>query len=400
MNILYIAYSCDPYNGSEDKIGWCITRACAEYNRVYVITKAEHRVSIECYLKDHSIDNATFFFVDIPRRYKKFLKGYLYSGRLNLWNKRAFLLAVKLCALYEIDIIHQITPVEFRAIGDYGKIPQIKFVCGPVGGGESIANGLRSYAKKYVVVEAARCIVNQWYRMVLSLAGKLKRCDHIMYANEETSRFLRDRAMPTTEIGIDKNEIDLFDKKPNSVCTFLVVGRVVYRKGHKLLLEALTQVPESCEYICQIIGTGSELKKLKKLCKADSRLTKRVIFRGAIPHSDMAEEYKKADVLIMPSIRETTGSVLLEAMSKGLPVITINKFGGATIIDDESGWLYSGKCKKQYINSLRDSIVDCIMHPDEVSRRGHNARKKACEYTWDKKMLYYQNIYNKLLKNV
>ena len=53
---------------------------------------------------------------------------------------------------------------------------------------------------------------------------------------------------------------------------------------------------------------------------------------GSIPYMEMEKEYAGADVFIMPSIRETTGTVLLEAMSKGIPVITINKFGGATLL--------------------------------------------------------------------
>ena len=55
MNILYIAYSCDPYEGSEDKIGWCVPLQSAQNNRVYVITKEEQRENIEKYLQQ-SID--------------------------------------------------------------------------------------------------------------------------------------------------------------------------------------------------------------------------------------------------------------------------------------------------------------------------------------------------------
>ena len=56
--------------------------------------------------------------------------------------------------------------------------------------------------------------------------------------------------------------------------------------------------------------------------------------------------------VIMPSIRETTGTVLLEAMSKGIPVITINKFGGATLFDENTGWLYEGNSKEEYIERI------------------------------------------------
>lgn len=60
----------------------------------------------------------------------------------------------------------------------------------------------------------------------------------------------------------------------------------------------------------------------------------------------------------MPSIRETTGTVLLEAMSKGIPVITINKFGGATLFDENTGWLYGGNSKEEYIENLKKAILE------------------------------------------
>lgn len=71
MNILYIAYSCNPYNGSEDKIGWNVPMESAKLNeKVYVVTKEEHREVISQYLKEHQINNIEFYFVDIPKVYK------------------------------------------------------------------------------------------------------------------------------------------------------------------------------------------------------------------------------------------------------------------------------------------------------------------------------------------
>ena len=94
----------------------------------------------------------------------------------------------------------------------------------------------------------------------------------------------------------------------------------------------------------------------------------------------MEKQYESADVFIMPSIRETTGTVLVEAMAKGIPVVTINKFGGATLFDKNTGWLYEGNTKEEYIENLKKAILECIANPDEVRRRGKNARKKAEKY--------------------
>lgn len=139
MNILYIAFSCSPTNGSEDSVGWNIPSASSKYNKVYVITKESAKNVIDNYMKEHNDTDMKFFYVDIPDIYKKLFKGFLFSGRLNLFHKAALPLTAKICKEYDIDIIHQITPVEFRAIGNYGQIPNAKFVCGPVGGGRICA---------------------------------------------------------------------------------------------------------------------------------------------------------------------------------------------------------------------------------------------------------------------
>ena len=86
-------------------------------------------------------------------------------------------------------------------------------------------------------------------------------------------------------------------------------------------------------------------------------------------------------------------------MAKGIPVVTINKFCGATLFDKNTGWLYEGNKKEEYIENLKKAILECIANPNEVARRGKNARMKAEKYTWQEKNKKYQKIYKKLLEN-
>lgn len=205
---------------------------------------------------------------------------------------------------------------------------------------------------------------------------------------------------PVTEVAVNMSEIkNLSDRKrANNGCVFLVAGRMIYRKGLDFLLDALIRIPQNLDYQVRIVGDGPELEHLCSRRNDNSNLTKHVYFTGEIPYTDMEKEYVMADVFIMPSIRETTGTVLLEAISKGIPVITINKFGGATLIDENTGWLYNGSDQESYIENLKTAIMECIANPDEVVRRGNNARKKAERYTWQEKNKKYQKIYDELLK--
>ena len=360
MNILYIAYFCSPYWGSEDRIGWRIPLESAKSNCVYVITRIEERRSIEQYTLRHSLENIWFYYVDIHDIYKKIFKGTLYPGRLNIWHCQALPLARKLCIEKNIDIIHQITPVEFRSIGNYEKISGVKFVCGPLGGGEYIPSGLGDYVKNHIKAEMFRCFINRWYCLNLRLSGKLEKSDcYFMFANWETYEFLNGKDITrnshhinceiTTEIAVDSENIRVENKYPqNEKCMFLTAGRIIYRKGYEYLLDALEHIPEEYDYQCKIVGNGPELERLKTKCDESEKLSKHIIFMGTIPYTEMSKEYDSADAFVMPSLRETTGSVLLEAMSRGVPVITIRKFGGVQLLDDDSAWLYDGNSKAGY----------------------------------------------------
>lgn len=405
MKILYIAYSCSPNYGSEDKIGWNIPLASTEDNQVWVITKQEHKAEIGKYLDEHPISNIQFYYADIPSVYKRVFRGALYSGRLNIWNKRALKIAKQLCAQEKIDVIHQITPVEFRSIGDYGKIPNVKFVCGPVAGGQMVPRGLKPYLKLNAATEMLRTVMNRWSWLGYKHTGKMKHCDHILFANRETENYLKpilpagleyDVISDVSIAGQDIQQHNAHADKPERKLRFLVVGRLVYLKGHAFLLDVLAQIPKEFDYECRIIGAGSEKKRLQKKCR-EMGLSQNVFFDGKVPYAQMGKVYQEADVLVMPSFREATGSVLLEAMANGLPVITINRFGGATMLDENTGWLYDGETKEELSESLLNAIMECIQNPEEVCRRGKNAVQTAQEYTWDERIKLYQGIYNKVV---
>lgn len=402
MNILYIAFSCNPYQGSEDKVGWQIPFESAKTNQVYVITIEQQRPFIERYLEEHPQENLRFFYVDIPNILKRVYKG---SFRLNAWHRAALPVAKEICKKHDISIIHQITPVEFRAVGDYGTIPDIKFVCGPIAGGQSIPKELIPYIGPHVIKEWIRSAINAWFRLRYRLTGKLKNCDYLLFANEETRDYLIKAVEEKQRYGMLSDvaaEIcnDSAQREPRSkdhkMC-FLTVARLIYLKGHSFLLDALAQIPKDVKYRFVIVGEGPERQALEEKCAALD-LTQRVTFTGNIPHQEIGKCYEEADVFVFPSLREATGTVLAEAISHGLAVVTLNKFGGKLFLDDSVGWLLDGDSKEAYIEGLKNALISCICQPEEVARRGANAKVRAREFSWEKKMQQYQQIYDDLTK--
>lgn len=106
------------------------------------------------------------------------------------------------------------------------------------------------------------------------------------------------------------------------------VGRLIERKGHDLVIDALTDLPEATLLIA---GEGEERRALEaqagRLGVAD-----RVRFLGAVPHEALAEIYNAADVLALASSREGWPNVLLEAMACGTPCVATPVWGSVEIV--------------------------------------------------------------------
>ncbi len=401
MNILYIAFSCQPNKGSEEKIGWNIPVEACKHHNVFVVTREEQRAKIEEYSKKYNFNDIKFYYIDINPIYKKIYKGSLLSLKLNEMHKKALPLVKKICKEENIDIIHQITPIEFRSIGDYGSIENTKFVCGPLGGGEFLPDSFKEYAKGNMTVEYARKLLNKLSRFKYKLSGKLKKCDYIMFANRETQQYLSPLVSDVEsslyfDNGISESDINNNKKiRKNEKFTMLVAGRLAYRKGHSFLFDVLKEMPKDFDYELRIIGEGPMEKELKKKAK-DYSISDKVVFTGRIPFDDMKKEYENADVFVMPSIRETTGAVLLEAMSEGVPIVAIDKFGAPVLFDNSTSFLYSGNTLSQYKNNLRDILLYCAKNPDELLEKGEKLKALSYDNVWSKKLEFYNSIYEKI----
>lgn len=395
MKILYIAYSCSPYSGSEDKIGWRTPIEAAKKNEVFVITKEEHREDITRYLSENPVGNIYFFFVDIPSFIKKYAKGFLYSARLNPWHERVMPLAEELCSKHGISVIHQITPMEIRAIGDYGRIKGVKYICGPIGGGEYVPDGLWRYTKGHRMVEYVRMAMNRYYLNKAKSDGRLDHCN-LIYCNRETAAFIGAPGEVLTEIAVD-NEIPTttpVHEWSKEKFVFLWAGRMIYRKGVDFLLDAIERINSNLPYEVRLVGDGPDMAELKSKCEKSEILKKHVVFVGRTAYAEMVHEYQRANVFVMTSIREAGGGVIAESLAYGLPMIVMNKFGESLITNEENGWYYKGETQDDYVNSLATQMRHCLENPEEVKAKSRILFESTGLYTWSNKLKFYETLYN------
>lgn len=388
MKIIYIAYSCSPQNGTEDKIGWYIPYEASKTNDVFVITKPDSKVEIEKFIKDFNV-NINVIYCDIPTIFKKIFSGPFYSGRLNIWNRKAEKIAKSICNNNKIDIIHQINPVEFRSIGKY-YLCNVPFACGPIGGGEYMPRPALRYAWHGLHIEAIRWLINEMYRY--RFRRIVKHIDLLLFANKETKQFLikqnNDNYIIVPEIGAISTNNKTKEHSDNEVI-LLTAGRLIYRKGFTLLLNALRDIPSYYNFRCYIIGDGPMSGELKKIINDNDTLRDKVVILGKIPHYAMAKYYQMADFFIMPSLRETTGSVILEAIENGCPVIAYNGFGAQNILNNINSITYS--FDKNPKDALKDAIIEAFSSQNRFSRK--KVKDTAKYFYFENKTKYYLELY-------
>jgi len=157
------------------------------------------------------------------------------------------------------------------------------------------------------------------------------------------------------------------DEHDSSLVEVLFVGRLEYRKGVDVLLEAIETLVEFPRVHFTLVGKDTINTELGESYRAafgrrlreNPKLAERVRFAGPVSDRELEELYADADIFCAPSRYESFGLVLVEAMRYGLPVIGSRVGGMPEIITDgRSGLLAEPGDVRSLAECLRRLIVD------------------------------------------
>lgn len=99
--------------------------------------------------------------------------------------------------------------------------------------------------------------------------------------------------------------------------------------------------------------------------------------RGPVPHSDMGELYRSHDLLVLPSVREPFGMVVLEAMAHGLAVLVSADAGArCCVVPGRNGLVFD----PHSVDDLAACMKILISQPDGLGRMGNEGRRIAQEF--------------------
>ena len=175
---------------------------------------------------------------------------------------------------------------------------------------------------------------------------------------------------------------------PDEAPLYLFVGSGYARKGVPALLEAFSGLPTSAYLV--IIGKDSRQKYYSDAARR-MVIGNRVRFLGGV--ADVRPYYNAADVFVLPTLYEPFGSVVLEAMASGLPVITSRTCGAGELLrTGEQGFV----CDALDVAVLRDCMAQ-LLDRGLAKRMGESARAIAETMTVKKMADEMMQLYTSLL---
>ncbi len=233
--------------------------------------------------------------------------------------------------------------------------------------------------------ELGRGVLRQvWRRLLVRLA------DGIVVNGESGKRYVRSLGVPQRRIHLFPYATDVALFGPtraipsqDGVLRLLYVGRVIELKGLEpfveLLASAVRRRPDRTIEMT-VAGDGDRREALAAMALPPNL---RLVFRGRVPYEKLPETYGAADVFVMPSLGDTWGLVVNEAMACGLPIIGSNRSQAVAELVRPAkgcGWQFDPHDPA----SVGDAIEALLDTPTaELAMMGERARTISLQLTPD-----------------
>src|SRR5829696_1375475 len=158
----------------------------------------------------------------------------------------------------------------------------------------------------------------------------------------------------------------------------LFVGRLAAQKGVSTLVEAAGLLEDPSAQVI-LVGDGPKRKALeceaKRLGVAD-----RLHFVGFVAHDRVPAVLAHADLLVLPSLYEELGTVLLEAMQAALPIVASKTGGSPDVIEEGVNGLLVPPGEPE---ALAHAIDRLLVDRDLACRLSEGAQERGKDYDWE-----------------
>jgi glycosyltransferase involved in cell wall biosynthesis len=279
-----------------------------------------------------------------------------------------------------VDFVLRVNPISYRFASVLPWLPVPVFT-GPHNGGMQWPPAFAYLERSEKTAEGLRFlgdITHRVYRDTGRYAG-------IFVAHELCAQTVgqthRDKLIFCSENGVEM----LGQPSPASgdARRLLYVGRMVPFKAIDITLRALARLPKTVQLT--LVGDGPQRSELEALA-AELGVADRCLFVGAKAHTELDRYYGEAGLFVFPSVRESGGMVVLEAMSHSLPCLVAN-WGGPPIYTEGTGIQLSVESPQALEDDLVNTISRLLADPHEGRRVGVASRQVISgQYIWRRKV--------------
>ncbi len=405
LRILISSYAMGPNQGSEPGKGWNVVKEVSKYHDVWVITRSENRPKIEKVTDIAPLENIHWIYFDTPYWLTFWYRGaktrifHYYLWQLWMYNK-----VKTLNETYTFDLLHHISYSLYHVPCPISRLP-VPFIWGPVGGGETTpSNFYSTFSLGERIKEYIRVTIRKFNELNPLVRLTARSAELSFATTTETATRLHHIGANNVQIrlAIGIPETDLHkavERVPSdNTVRFLSIGRLLGWKGFHLSLQSFAKLCEgNPNYEYWIIGKGPERGKLEALCH-QLGITEKVRFLGSVPREQVLKHLNEVDILLHPSMHESGGWVVLEAMTMNLPVVCLSLGGPNQIVTDKTGFRIKADNPDQVISDMKDAMITLATDSQLRHSMGSEGRKRVKdEFLWNKRGEYYANLYYQVI---
>jgi len=391
-HVLLCAAMCHPDIGSEYAVGWQWVCQAAKRHRVTVIAGDARgtKLAVERELASRPELAASVRFIFLPwfdpPRSKLLQAAWtkvpnIYYWFYRRWLRRAAAAARNVIAEEPVDLVHLVTLTCYREPGVFWDLGR-PFVWGPVGGTQDVpwaflpSLGLVEGAK-----HGARNVFNRiYFRWSGAVRRAMRRAAAISAMASDTQRAIEKQfgrtsvVIPATACSPEFGQ-GTAERGRDRPIRFVFSGHHISRKGLPFALHALAGLRD-LPWTLDVLGDGPLSPQWRQLA-VRLGLGDRVQFLGKVPRADAIRAMAEGDAFVFPTLQEGWPTVVIEALSLGLPVVTTNQHGMADMIDAECGFLARIDGPEHLIADVRQALRALATDRDLLDRLSAGARRRA-----------------------
>jgi len=177
----------------------------------------------------------------------------------------------------------------------------------------------------------------------------------------------------------------------------LWAGRLRAWKGLPILLHAIANLPKSLPIEVRVLGDGSSKKGWQQLAQRLG-IAERIEWIPWPSYRETLPYYNWADAFAFTSLRDTSGTGLLEALAAGCPIIGMNHQGAFDIMTDRCAVRIQPTEWLATVNGFRDGIEALARDAGKHLSLSHGASERARDFEWRTRSSCFPSIYRNVLK--